>query len=297
MPRIFLFSSAVLWLFAAACSSGEPAADAAPRMDRATFEAAYCGGPRIAAAGDVLHYTGPVDELELAVTVQLEAERVILDGVAVAGVPAVRDMLIEKRDEAVAIAALASGNYQFEGRILFLVPPGERAHRVAGLAAAARDAGFSRFQWVVQTGEPREQPAPLVPELAHELEVAWAPLDGPGRQVMLADFMTREAEGCAPAVEMFRAVATASVEMKCPMLAAGLDGVWDGCPKQAPRIVTILQAINESTRPLGAVVTDCTAEGQTLEVAAELPWSELLPQLAERRGQDVCIDAAEPVTP
>lgn len=279
-----------------ACSGGDGASSDAPKLDGAAYEAAYCGGPTVAFAGDLVEYTGPVQEVPLAVTVQLESDRVIVDGVAYGDASQVRDALTEKADEARAIARL-TGPDVFRREVVWAIPPGERAHRVAALTDAARDAGFLTSFWVVETGPPPPQLEPLVPALKAELEEATRHLDGPGGQVVLAELMVRETEGCAEAIQMFEALAFAAVATRCSLLAAGIDEVWAACPRQAPRIVTLLQGMQTSTRSLGAIVTTSPAEASALEVPYDTRWSDVLPQLAARTGQGARLVAPVPVEP
>ncbi len=291
MRRLCLLLALLLLL---GCGA-DPATPDAPKLDGAAYEAAYCGGPAITITGDLVQYAGPVQDVPLAVHVQLLPDRLIIDGVAWAD-SQVRDALQEKRDEAVAIAEL-TGGAAFRGELLWAIPPGERAHRIAALADAAADAGFSSFHWVVETGPPPAQLEPLVPELKAELDEASRGLAAADGQMVLAELMVRETGGCDPAIQLFEALAFAPAATRCSLLAAGLDEIWASCPREAPRIVTLLQGMQTATRSLGAIVTTRTPDSPSLEVPRDTRWSDVVPQLAARAGQPVRLvvpDSTEP---
>ncbi len=277
---------------AGACSGGgdpapaaAPAADAAPRLDSAGFEAAYCSRPEVFVTSEgLLAWDGPTTLPELSVSAVLKPDETVLDGVLVRDAQALGDMLREKADQARAIAEMAP-KYRFEGRMMWSIQPDVPASRVAEAAAVADAAGFHTMQWLVRIPGAAEPPPFVVPELA---ESVFAELEtrAPGElQTRLAERTSSEVDGCEVAVHAFTAVAVAAPEAKCSLLAASIDSIWKECPKQAPRIVTMLQIPMFPGPPVGAIVTTWTADADPIEVAPETPWKDLLPVIAADADQ------------
>jgi hypothetical protein len=81
---------------------------------------------------------------------------------------------------------------------------------------------------------------------------------------------------------VFQAVASASPEMKCTMVAHGLGEALPLCPlTDADRLVTMVQVLTEPVHPERPAARTLTLDpdAETTVVAPDLPWVELLPLL------------------
>lgn len=100
---------------------------------------------------------------------------------------------------------------------------------------------------------------------------------------------------CPPASEMFSAVAFASPEAKCQLLAAGLEEVLPNCPfTSADQVITAIQVANgpwPGTLQRSTITLNLAAGGIPLELGTGT-WGDVAAAVAKLDGQAVSLPDA-----
>ena len=264
------------------------APESEPLIDRAAFEANYCNGHSYAHRGELVKFEEPTEALETTVSVDVRSDKVLVGGLTVVGTEGLRDVLLEKRDEAVALGERPGLEVRFEGRLTWFVAPDVRADQLAELLAVSTEAGFVESYWVVEVAGAPPPPPFADPQLARKVQMALDAANGLEEELqVLRDGTNRAARGCYAAQELFEAASYAPLEMKCLFLAAGIEEIVARCPRKAPQILTMLQIPLTPDRELGAIRTRWASDAEALVVAADLPWQELASVLAKQAGAPI----------
>lgn len=223
---------------------------------------------------------------KIAVSLALANDHWLLDGDWLDPDPAaLRDRLREKAETAKLLAErTGSDAFAFNGTLLLLVPPETPGATVLSVLEAARDTEFPKVRFVVRTGD-KPAPSYLDPDYGAELQARVSAMDPAERAMNIAMEMEGLLVACPPGQEAFAAVANASAEMKCTLMAHGLAEALPMCPlTNDKKVVTLMQVVSMSSpyeHGMLSLTLDPEATVHPVDPAA--PWSTLAPWWA---GQD-----------
>lgn len=237
---------------------------------RAHLDAVCAAAGPFPVDGDLGIVDAPVRPIPYGRPLVLDAIRVELDGVPVDGskvTSAVRTALEEPGAPLVVVVPTAD-------------TPAERVRSaLEGFAAAGVPAPV-----LVRSTTPSAMPPPPDPEYARELRTL---LDvGPSQRATLGARETEELIALCPgAQEVFRAVAVASSEHRCMLLAAGMDEALPNCPfTDGDRVITAIQVLM-GPEPDEAALTwielRFDPSGDPVDLGTGT-WGEVAPSLAAR---------------
>jgi len=220
---------------------------------------------------------------ELAVLLQLGGEPWLLDGTPVEP-EQLEGRLQAKAQSAKALAdATGSDAFAFRGELLLLVTPDTTGATLLKVFELTRAAEFSQIRFIVRTGD---KPAPpyLAPDYGVELEARVRGAAAEERGGVIAAELEELLVACPPSQEAFAAVATASAEMKCQMMAHGMAEALPKCPlTDDAKVVTVLQVMSRSAPyEHGVLSLTLDPEGTVHPVDPTAPWSTLAPWWAEQ---------------
>lgn len=165
---------------------------------------------------------------------------------------------------------------------LLFVDASVPAARLAGVLGALHSAGMHELQLVAQSSTPWPPPTYANEALAEHLIAELSDLPHAERRATLAARTAENVSWCPATANVFSAVAAASPEQRCALLAHGLSETLPRCwLTRKEEVLTFLQLMSapqSETQPTAQTLQlDPTTE--PLQVAPDLPLSELWPQL------------------
>lgn len=225
---------------------------------------------------------------KLSVQLEVHPDGLRLDGESMADGSAVGERLRIKAETARDLAdKIGSADFAFRGELLLLLPPDTPSGTLLPLLEVAHASGFPHVRFVVRTGK---KPSTAFVDGAYGMELA-ARLDGlapADRARVLAEEIEDLLVACPSGQQAFAAVAHASAEMKCQLMAVGLAEALPMCPlTNHGKVVTAVQvATDGSPWTHGVLALSLDPEGTPYPIDPSTPWSELATRWAADGTED-----------
>lgn len=201
---------------------------------------------------------------------------------------ALAQALAQKAETANELAARIGGSdFEFRGELLVSAHPDTPIGELVPMLDTAEAAGFPNLRFLLITGD-RPPPAWTDAAYAHDL-MARLPEDPAARQAMLAEELGSLLSLCPPGQSVVDAVAYASAEMKCRLLAQGMEEALPSCPlTDRAKVVTAFQvALAGPPVEVGTLAIELDRGAVPLEVDGETAWELVVADLLPRADQHV----------
>ena len=212
------------------------------------------------------------------------ADRIEVDGVWIETPGDLEPRVMEAKERARHLAEAMGETSAPEARA-YLAPETPAATVVAIFEASAR-AGLARIAFAAWSTEAApDVPAPLDAAFAEELRAEMDAASPEMRAMRFAERFASEIALCPGAQRTFEAVAMASPDVRCELLAQGLSEALPSCPfTNADRVLTMVWALQVPTNaqlPTSLPVA-IDRDAPPLTVPASARWRDIANALAAR---------------
>lgn len=222
----------------------------------------------------------PVNPLEDGATIQVDAQ-IWVDERPITNTEQISARIADLQEHT---ELLGAGPFH----VNVLIAKEVEASLVATVLQNLNAAGQSTVRLAAMSHQPSKEVEYRVPDLAAEVEAEFNASGPHERQMALAQRWSRELGLCPPAGEAFKAVAYASAERKCQLLAYGLAEAQPMCPlvmnpDRAHTLLAFTMRPTHDFQPTWFEVTlDPAAAGIT--VNATDTWQQIAPLLLSEAG-------------
>jgi len=238
--------------------------------------------------GELVAVDRAANPIQSGIALQVSAAETRVDGQVVADGAALKTKLEERAQTAESISKYSA--QPFDGRIVVIATPDTPASRIKEVLVAAARAGLLKADFILASNQPWDLPDYPDPDYAVQFK---AQLDGVAaeeRQMIAAQEIDSAVSLCPGAKAAFAAVANASPEMKCALIARGMEEALPTClATNGDVVLTQIQVLSEPTsefRP-HVIQTGIDPKARPIIVSPDTPWSELAGKVVERSGQGI----------
>lgn len=179
-----------------------------------------------------------------------------------------------------------------EDRILLELAPDTASSKVLDVLRASHAAGVKTVDLIVASNEQVQLPPYPDPDYGLTFQARLHGLDASQRAVLGAQEIEGLIRLCPWAQEVFAAVASASPDSRCELVAYGLQEALPIClATDSDKVVTAVQVVSQPSsewRPT-ALTLKLTDDGEPLEVPAGATWKDLAPLWTAHHGHEISL--------